>query len=110
MSETKLDKLQARLNDKGSVATQTPQLTEAEVRAIKQCWAGQATDHQQKVAIATIVNKLSRANDLLYIPGGLEGDRDTAFLNGRAFVGQRISYFLNFPLGQLQVNEEKRNE
>lgn len=108
MPSDKLDNLKASVRSGKPPELLTPTLTKQEVQALQQVYAGVASEHQQKLAMATIVNKLSRANDLLYFPGGPEGDRATAFINGRAFVGQRLMYFLNYPIGQLE--EVKQDE
>jgi len=80
------------------VAFRTEDLTIQEHRSIRSLAAGDAEPHQQKEAIAVILKKFSRANDLLYIPGTFD---ETAFLNGRAFVGQQLLKYINLP-----VNEE----
>lgn len=80
-------------------------LTRKDILAIKNVFAGTADAHQQRLAIVAIVNKLSRAHDVLYIPG-TDGQRSTDFLNGRAFVGQLIHKYLNIPVGQLPPDEE----
>lgn len=84
-------------------------ITRSEIIAIKDVFAGKGTPYQQRLAIATIVNKLSRAQDVLYIPGGIEGQRSTDFLNGRAFVGQLIHKYLNIPVGQIPPDNEENN-
>lgn len=83
-------------------------LNRREILAIKQVFAGTADADQQRLAIVTIVNKLSRAQDVLYVPG-TDGQRSTDFLNGRAFVGQLIHKYLNIPVGQIPLNEEVDN-
>ena len=59
---------------------------------------GEATEHQQVLALRLIVNNFSRAHDLLYIPDSFD---QSAFLNGRAFVGQKILKFINKPVGKI---------
>jgi hypothetical protein len=73
-------------------------LTKAEVHALRDLHKGEATEHQQHVALYVIINKFSRAQDLLYIPGSFD---QTAMLNGRAFVGQQILKYINIPVGKL---------
>lgn len=80
-----------------------PRITKPEAMAIKALYAGEASPYQQKLALSTIVNKFSRAKDLLYIPSSFD---ETAFLNGRAFVGQKILKYINVPIGQLHITEE----
>lgn len=81
-------------------ATDTPALTEDEQRSIKAVWRGDATEYQQKITIKVIVNKLCRADDLLYIPGSFD---ETAFLQGRSFVAKRILKVINQPLEKIEV-------
>ena len=68
-----------------------PELDEGEIKALKALYNGEADASQQRLSLSVIVNKLSRSNDILFIPGN--GDQ-TAFLNGRAFVGQKIQKYL----------------
>ena len=77
-----------------------------DVEAIKAVNKGTATEHQQKLAIAVIVNKFSRAQDLLYIPNSSD---ETAFLNGRGFVGQKILKIISQPIGKL-INSTEEND
>jgi hypothetical protein len=77
-------------------------LTKQEVQAIKALKRGDADQYQQRLALKTIVNKFSRAQDLLYIPGNHDA---TAFINGRAFVGAQILKHLNLPLRVLVTEE-----
>ncbi|QDP61495.1 MAG: hypothetical protein Unbinned8596contig1000_8 [Prokaryotic dsDNA virus sp.] len=85
-------------NDK-PISVQTAALTNDEQRAIKSVWRGDATEYQQRLALKTIVNKLCRADDLLYVPNSFD---ETAFLQGRGFVGKRIMKVLNQPLEKLE--------
>lgn len=83
----------------------TPPLTTAEEQAIKSLSRGDASEYQQRLALKVIVNKLCRADDLLYIPGSFDG---TAFLQGRGFVGQRITKIIKQPLNSM--NEDSSND
>lgn len=74
-----------------------------EIEAIKAVYKGEATPGQQRQCLVTIVNKLSRAKDLLYIPGSFD---ETAFLNGRAFVGLKVLKYINLPPGKLKEKAE----
>ena len=77
--------------------------TESEHSALKSLHKGDATEYQQQLALKYIVNSLSRAQDALYIPDSFD---ETAFLNGRAFVGQNILKLLNVPVGTYQDKAE----
>ena len=78
--------------------------TKHEHEAIKNLSKGIATEHQQRLALKFIINSVSRAQDLLYIPGSTFDE--TAFLNGRAFVGQNILKLLNVPIGTYEDKAE----
>lgn len=73
-------------------------LSKAEVHALRDLHKGVATERQQQVALYVIINKFSRAQDLLYIPDSFD---QTAILNGRAFVGQQILKYINIPVGKI---------
>ena len=76
-----------------------PSVTKKEVQAIKALAKGEADEHEQMLALAVIVNKFARAQEMLYIPGSFD---ETAFLEGRGFVGQQILKHINVPIGQLK--------
>lgn len=80
------------------------ELDKEEHEAIKALGKGEANPFQQKLALSVIVNKFGRSHDLLYIPGGFD---ESAFLNGRAYVGQQILKYLKIPVGQLNIEEDK---
>ena len=88
----------------------TPDITKEEVRAIKALAKGEASEYQQQLALSVICNKLSRAQDNLFIP---ESDRESAFLSGRAFVGQQVLKYIKVPINQFKFindNEEPSHE
>ena len=91
-------------NKKKSSCFQVPSINKREIESIKALSVGEATPYQQKLALMVIVNKISRAQDLLYIPESFD---ETAFLNGRAFVGQKILKHINMPIGKLNKLEEE---
>lgn len=78
------------------------ELLKEEAIALRALHEGEATEHQQKLALYLITNVLSRAQDVLYISGSAD---DTAFLNGRAYVGQLILKYLKIPVGKLDELE-----
>lgn len=69
--------------------------TKSEHEAIRNLGRGQATEYQQQLALKFIVDSISRADDLLYIPDSID---QTAFLNGRAFVGKKLQKLIKLPL------------
>lgn len=72
-----------------------PAWTNRQVYALQALAAGTANDEQQKIALDYIIKDLCGTYDLSYRPGGLEGDRDTAFAEGKRFVGSQIVKLLN---------------
>lgn len=73
----------------------------ADVIALQALAEGIANEGQQKRALDWII-KAAGTYDLVYRPGGQEGDRDTCFAGGKAFVGQQIVKLLNYKTGQLK--------
>jgi hypothetical protein len=57
--------------------------------ALKALASGNASADQQKNALHWIITDNARAYDLSFRPGS-GGDRDTAFAEGRRFVGLQI--------------------
>jgi hypothetical protein len=57
--------------------------------AIKALAAGNANESQQQKALKWIIEILCGTYDLSYRPGG-DGERDTAFAEGKRFVGAQI--------------------
>lgn len=69
--------------------------TKHEHEAIRNLSRGEATEYQQQLALKFIVDTICRADDLLYIPNSID---ETAFLNGRAFVGKKLQKLIKLPL------------
>ena len=61
----------------------------ADVVAIQALMKGDADSNQQKRALDWIINIAAGTYDLSYRPG-VEGERDTAFSEGKRFVGLSI--------------------
>jgi hypothetical protein len=94
--------------DTKSIAFMTPAVTPQEHMALKRLYKGEADAHQQRLALQLIVNKFSRAQETLFIPGSFA---ETAFLEGRGFVGQRVLKYLNLPVGKLDdINKEQSGD
>jgi hypothetical protein len=68
-----------------------PELTNYEKNAVKACWAGEANEGQQRTAMNVVIDKLSMADFLPYQAGSFD---QTAFLNGRIFVGKAVRRIL----------------
>lgn len=82
----------------------TPAYELADATAVKALAAGTADMEQQKRALAWIINKGAGTYDISYRPG-TDGQRDTDFALGRAFVGQQIVKLINVPLSLMRRND-----
>lgn len=71
-----------------------PTCDEPTQMALKALQAGNASAGQQRLALEWIVNAAATTYDNPYRNGG-DGDRETAFVCGRMFVGQQIVKQLN---------------
>ena len=58
--------------------------------AIQAQAAAKANEGQQKIAIDFIINEICRTYDLSFRPEDKGGERETAFAEGRRFVGLEI--------------------
>ena len=67
------------------------ELTDQEKYSLKAVWAGEATPGQQRQAMNVVIDKLSMADFLPYQAGSFD---ETAFLNGRIFVGKAMRRIL----------------
>lgn len=80
----------------------------ADVSALKALARGVANEGQQKRAINYILGTLSGTYEHTYVPGP-GGERDTAFANGRRYVGLQIVKLVNLPPEQLKKTKEGQN-
>jgi hypothetical protein len=62
----------------------------ATASAIKALGCGTAEAHQQMLALKWIVEVACGAYDTSFRPGGVDGQRETDFAEGRRFVGTTI--------------------
>lgn len=74
----------------------------ADVAAVQAMKRGEATADQQVRAMEFIVGTISDRNGMSYRPGGLEGDRDSAFAEGKRFVANQIVKLTNLPLSKIK--------
>lgn len=74
-----------------------PEPTLAEVVAVKALFSGTAMEHQQKMAIAYIVNKACGTYEDQFCPGE-DGRRNTDYALGKRRVGLHLVSLLNAPL------------
>lgn len=78
---------------------------DADVFAIQALAKGNATIHQQKLALDWIVKNACKINDLSYRPGA-EGSRDTDFAEGKRYVGLQIVRLIEYKIGARPNSEE----
>ena len=62
----------------------------ADAGAVKALIRGEADEHQQRRALKWIVEEAAGTNQIAY-RAGHEGERDTAFMEGRHFVAASIT-------------------
>lgn len=70
-----------------------------EHEALRNLYRGEATEHQQKLALAVIVKKFAHTHAVPYVEGSFD---QTAFLSGRAYVGALILETINKPVSEEQ--------
>jgi hypothetical protein len=73
----------------------------AGVSAIQWLATGKADEGAQKIAMDYIINDLCRAYDVSYRPDDAGGDRDTAFAEGRRFIGLQLARIISTSFDQL---------
>lgn len=65
-------------------------VSKQDIRAIKNCWAGEANEFEQRLAIQAILYSFARLGDMTYYPDSMGGERDSAFASGMRHVGLQI--------------------
>ena len=86
---------------KSSAPWKPVKYVKADVAAIQAMKRGEATADQQIRAIEYIVGTISDRNGMSFRPGP-DGDRDTAFAEGRRFVGNQIVKLTNLPMSKIK--------
>lgn len=86
----------------GPSAFLPPVWDDAVVSALQALHRGDATQDQQQAALRWIIEVNSNAYDLSFRPGGLEGDRESCFAEGRRFVGMQIVKLLKLNLNAIR--------
>lgn len=76
------------------MAIGVPKYDRATVYAVRALHQGTANESQQKLVFEWIVHELARISDVSFREGGPEGDRMTAFAEGRRFVGLQMAKML----------------
>ena len=85
-----------------------PKISSDLVYAVKALFAGKANEHQQGLFTQWLIAEACKKDDMPWFPGGLEGDRDTSFANGRRFVALQVVKALNMPAELVaQMREEE---
>ncbi len=75
--------------------------TKAEVAALQALRRGEATPDQQLRALECVIGKISDRNGMSFRPG-VDGARDTAFAEGRRFVGNQIVRLTKLSLSKIK--------
>jgi len=75
----------------------------ADVSALQAMRRGEANADQQTRAMEFILNTVCDRNGMSFRPGP-DGDRETAFAEGRRFVGNQIVKLTNIPLSKIKDN------
>lgn len=76
--------------------------TKSDVYAIKALQLGTATPDQQKMALHWIINVCADTYGMSFRPGGVEGQRETDFAEGKRFVGNQIVKLVNYDVSLLK--------
>ena len=79
----------------------------ADVAAIQALQRGDASEHQQKRALAFIVNNVAATYDEPYFT---DSQRDTDYALGRAYVGRQIVKMTKLNLSRLKAMEPSKEE
>lgn len=67
----------------------------ADLEAVQACSQGIANEHQQKRAIDWLINSVSGTYELSFRSDADGGERETAFAEGRRFVGMQVVKAVN---------------
>ena len=73
----------------------------ADVASIQALQRGDASEHQQKLALKWLIERAAGTYEFNFYPT----DRETAFALGREFVGQQIVKLLHLDLALMRRNE-----
>ena len=77
----------------------------ADVSAVKALYDGTADKIQQQRVLAFIIEHLAGTHNMSYRPGP-DGDRDTAFAEGRRFVGMQLVKLVKVNIDQLRRDHD----
>lgn len=79
-----------------------PDYTDAHVTALQALARGEASEKEQKRALDWIINTACGTYELSYRSDQDGGDRETAFAEGRRFVGMQVVKLVNMAPAVLQ--------
>jgi hypothetical protein len=83
------------MKDKTDIFQVIP-LHSEQIIAIQACWAGEANNGQQRMALEAIIDNLSMTDFMSYKEGSFDG---SAFLAGRSFVGKQVRRVIKIKSG-----------
>lgn len=88
---------------------QVPELDRHELVALQMCFDENenANPEQQAIAIKAIISKICVYDIQCYQAGSFD---ETAFLNGRVFVGKEIFRQLRQPVGDLDAQQQEKTQ
>jgi len=89
---------------KKSFAYFPPEWELADASAMQALHNGDATPEQQKRALRWIIEAAADKNGQSYRPGGLEGERESCFAEGRRFVGLQLEKLIFVDIAKLRRN------
>lgn len=85
-----------------------PELDENVVWAIKSLAKGEATPVQQIDAVEFILHRLAGSDNQSFYPNDVSGGQNTAFLEGRRFVGRELRKIIITPSARLLETQKGR--
>lgn len=78
------------------------------VAAVKAVAGGTGTEHQQTLVMRYIIDVLGAYHELSFRPKNLGGDRGTAFMEGRRYVGQQLTKLINLSMSVVRKDNDRR--
>lgn len=84
----------------------SPDLDEHNVWSVKLLAKGEASAEQQIAALEFILHKLAQTDNQSFVPNDMSGGQNTAFLEGRRFVGRELRRIILEPSERLLPPEK----
>lgn len=92
-----------KLTNGGQVHPWTPaQYRKSDAYAFKALQRGDATAEQQKAVLYWLIHNCADTYNMSFRPGGVEGQRETDFAEGKRFVGNQIVKLVNIDVSLLK--------